>query len=167
MRVVALALISLLCLSACGPDPDAEKARAAHEQHLAWQKAHPKEYAAQRAAQRAAAARQAAYAADHTPCKEYGRALEALPNISSIVSSYSCQGVGQGVLIHLTIRDSAWSVADYDERLQLAKGMWAQCVRVVHPPQADSCHVRLVGEAGEDLGGSNAFAGSMIDVSKD
>lgn len=148
------------------PDAETEKARAAHEHRLAWQKAHPKEYALQQDQLGAEAAKRA-YAAEHTPCKNFGRGIEAIPDISSVVASYTCQSVGGGVLIHLTVRDSAWSSADYDERLQLAKGMWGACVRLVRPEHADSCHVRLVGEAGEELGGSNAFVGSMIDVSKD
>jgi hypothetical protein len=162
----------------------AAQARAAHEQRLAWQKAHPKEWAAQKAAARAALYKAAAerqaqrlsqqkrdeaqreYAAEHTPCKEFGRGIDSM-DVGSVLSKYDCTEIGGGVLIHITVRDSAWSIADYDERLRLAKGLWAECVKYAHPEQADSCHVKLVGEGGEDLGGSNDFAGSMIDVSKD
>ena len=89
--------------------------------------------------------------------------------MGTLVASYSCGDIGGGVFynIRITVRDEAWESADYDERLQLAKGLWAMCLKYAHPDQADSCHVKLIGEAGEDLGGSNDFAGSIIDVNKD
>lgn len=189
-------LISLIfaasILAGCGGGNDAAarqhaaQAWANHLHRLAWQRAHPKEWAAKQARaraenlrkaelaqqRRAAAAAHAAaaarYAAEHTPCKEFGRGLESINGVGNIVASYNCTQVGSdGVLIHVTVRDEAWQSFDYDERLQLAKSLWAGCVKYAHPEQADSCHIKLVGEAGEDLGGSNDFAGSIIDVSKD
>jgi hypothetical protein len=77
MRITAFFLAPLLVLSACGPDAETEKARAAHEHRLAWQKAHPKEYALQQAQLGAEAAKRAAYAAEHTPCKNFGRGIDA------------------------------------------------------------------------------------------
>jgi len=210
----ALATLSIAMLSACADNSretvaqkhaaqqHAAMAKANHRRRLAWQKAHPREWAAAKAAARADAARRvaareaqkaaaraeaarrvaareaqrreqaakaaaaSAYASTHTPCKEFGRSLDAI-HAGNIVSGYDCSTVGgDGYLIHVTMLDDAWSTADYDERLRLAKGLWEMCVRVAHPGMADSCHVKLVGQGGEDLGGSNDFAGSMIDVSK-
>lgn len=166
--------------------------RANHERRLAWQKAHPTEYAEQKRrlraelaaretrrrdalarqaaekrarAQRAAAA--AAVAAEHTGCRGFGHDLKAL-GVGDVIAGYDCRNIaGDSYLIHVTVRDDAWTVFSYDKRLQLAKGLWSICVRSAHPKMADYCHVRLIGEAGEDLGGSSMFAGSMIDVSRD
>ena len=190
MKKPLFLFITLCTLGACAGDDATEKqhraqAWANHMHRLAWQKAHPKEWEAQkaqaradalkkaeaaqkrRAAEAAREAAQARYAAEHTPCKEFGRGLESL-NAGDVIASYDCREVGSdGVIIHITVRDAAWQYYDYDQRLQLAKGLWGACVKYAHPQQADSCHVRLVGEAGEDLGGSNSFAGSMIDVNKE
>lgn len=209
LRAITLRLIIVLSLAStfvsCGPNDsevDAqhqEQQRANHLRRVAWQKAHPHEWAAEKARlhaeelaraaakrrlhaeelagaetkrqARAAAAEkavaQAQYAAAHTPCKEFARGLESV-QVGSILASYDCSSPGNGIVsIHITVRDEAWESADYDERLRLAKDLWAMCVKYAHPDQADSCHVKLVGEAGEDLGGSNDFFGSVIDVSKD
>lgn len=104
---IALSLLVALSLVACGPDPDQQRAKAEHEKRLAWQKQHSKEYVAQRQAERAKAAREAAYAAEHTPCKEFGRGLEGISGIGNLVASYNCREVGGGVIAHVTIRDSA------------------------------------------------------------
>ncbi len=185
----ALLLGSILV--ACGSNTDSNdqahraQAWANHLHRLAWQKAHPTQWAAEkarlrkeaarrieleqeaRAAASARAAAQAQYAAAHTPCKEFGRGLDSI-QAGNVLAGYDCKEVVSGAyLIHVTVRDEAWEAFDYDQRLGLAKGLWAACVKFAHPEQADSCHVKLVGEQGEDLGGSNDFAGSMIDVSKD
>jgi hypothetical protein len=201
IRFASLLLIAVMT-AGCGgqADDNAKKAAAAHaavaranhERRLAWQKAHPAEYAAQRrkmraelaareerrrqdaakrvTEQRARAARAAAaaaIAAEHTGCRGFGHDLKRL-DVGPILASYDCQNVaGDSYLIHVTVRDEAWTAFSYDRRLQLAKGLWAMCVKSVRPKMADFCHVRLVGEAGEDLGGSSYFAGSMIDVSHD
>ncbi len=39
-------------------------------------------------------------------------------------------------------------------------------MKAAHLNQSDSCHMKLIDEQGEDLGGSNNFAGSIIDVNK-
>lgn len=183
-------VVAATILAGCADNSAAERQHVAqawanHLHRLAWQKAHPKEWAARQAKMRADAlkkaelrqqqlaaearrrAAQARYATEHTPCKEFGRGLESL-NAGAVLASYNCEQVGSdGVLIHITVRDEAWQSFDYDQRLRLAKALWAGCVKYAHPEQADSCHVKLVGEAGEALGGSNDFAGSIIDVSKD
>lgn len=195
-HAITLRFIVLLSLAStfvsCGPSDSAADAqhqaqqRANHIRRLAWQKAHPQEWAAAKARShaeelaraeamrqsRAAAAEKAVahaqYAAAHTPCKEFGRGLESISEMGTLVANYSCGDIGAGIFnIRITVRDEAWESADYDERLQLAKGLWAMCVKYAHPDQADSCHVKLIGEAGEALGGSSDFAGSIIDVNKD
>jgi hypothetical protein len=191
-RPCLVILLLTSALSSCASNDSASdrqheaQQRANHLRRLAWQKAHPSEWAAEKArvhAQelaRAEAARRAraeaaeratakaAYAAAHTRCKEFGRGIESISEIGGVVAGYSCGEIAAGIVnVHVTVRDSAWESADYDQRLRLAKGLWGMCVKYAHPDQADSCHVRLVGEGGEDLGGSNDFAGSMIDVSKD
>ena len=155
-------------------------ARANHIRRLAWQQTHPREFTAQKEHERLVIAEQqrvasgkrlhatkvAAYAANHTPCKEFGSALSIAA--SAGVLGYRCEGVAKsGYLIHVKISNEAWSPIDYDTRLQIAKNLWNLCVNATQVTSADSCHVRLDGEAGEDLGGSNPFAGSIIDVSKD
>ena len=188
ISVLALSTAFVSCASNDGAADQQHRAlqRANHLRRLAWQKAHPREWAEQKAqrhaeevAQAEAARRaravaaeradaKAAYAAAHTPCKEFGRGLESVSEIGNLVASYSCGEIGDGIFnIRITVRDDAWEGADYDERLRLAKDLWGMCVKYAHPDQADSCHVRLIGEAGEDLGGSNDFAGSVIDVNKD
>lgn len=199
-RYVAVGML-LVSLAACGnASADSDQAakahdaaaRANHARRLAWQKAHPAQYAAEKRAARAelalqeerrerrvaaeAAERQAeakrsavqaAYLAAHSGCRGFGSDLESL-NVGAVVSKYDCSGIGSdGYLVHVTVVDDAWTQFSYDRRLQLAQGLWAMCVKGAKPKTADSCHVRLVGEAGEDLGGSNDFAGSMIDVSRD
>ena len=70
--------------------------------------------------------------------------------------------------MEFTIRDEAWSALTYDQRLRLAKSLWGVCIQAArmqsHP---DGCNIKLIGEAGEKLGGSSWLAGSMIDVNKD
>lgn len=101
-------------------------------------------------------------------CKKWGALLRSAGG-GAIVASYECRGANGGPYsIHATIRDEAWTVLDYDQRLRLAKSLWEGCVKAAALYEnADSCHVKLYGEAGESLGGSNDFAGSMIDVTKD
>ncbi|GAC1412603.1 MAG: hypothetical protein NVSMB64_22890 [Candidatus Velthaea sp.] len=69
--------------------------------------------------------------------------------------------------VSFTARDSIWSAGDYDERLRLVKLLWQMSIKQSQlSDHADSVHIHLIGEGGESLGGSNSFAGSMIDVEK-
>lgn len=117
----------------------------------------------------------AAHAARHAPelspqglCDRYKATLiDATSAITEVVGHLDCRASGGGYHVDVTILDSAWTQLDYDQRLGLAKSLWQACVKTAHPETADRCHVKLIGEQGEPLGGSNDFIGSSIDVNKD
>jgi hypothetical protein len=95
--------------------------------------------------------------------------LKGVDSMAQIVVEISCSGVDREIFsADVRIRDDAWTALTYDKRLRLAQMLWNGAVQQSkfddHP---DSVHVKLLGEAGERLGGSNDFAGSILDVSKD
>jgi len=101
-------------------------------------------------------------------CAAFGAKLRGVSGVGEIVASYRCSGEDRSIFhVDATIRDEAWTAMTYDQRLSLAHSLWAGAVGAARLEQADSAHVRLVGEQGESLGGSSWLAGSMIDVNKD
>jgi hypothetical protein len=104
-----------------------------------------------------------------TPKKVCNNLHTLLADTGSVVGGMICRQIKSDLWsIHYTIRDAAWTAFTYDQRLQLAKGLWAGCIKAAHmSSKPDSCNITLDGEAGERLGGSSWLAGSMIDVNKD
>jgi hypothetical protein len=130
--------------------------------------------AAQQESARVANAKKRAYDETHGPrsvsaaCDAFHAKLGQTEGIGAIVKSEDCRGQDREIFhVDVTIRDEAWTSFTYDQRLRLAKSLWYGAVGAARLTQADAVHVRLIGEAGEDLGGSNSFAGSMIDVRRD
>ena len=103
-----------------------------------------------------------------TPQKVCSNLHTLLADVSSIVGGMECRQIQSDLWsIHYTIRDEAWTSFSYDQRLRLAKGLWASCIKAANmSSKPDSCNITLDGEAGERLGGSSWLAGSMIDVDK-
>lgn len=100
----------------------------------------------------------------HAACDAFGKKLNSIEGIGSIVKSYTCRGDAGGPYdLDVTITDDSWSQLDYDQRLQLAKSLWNGWVTAADPSKPDSDYIHLIGEAGEELGGSG-FAGSLVDV---
>lgn len=104
-----------------------------------------------------------------TPQKVCGNLHKLLGDVGDVVAGTTCRQIQTDLWsIHYTIRDAAWTTFSYDQRLQLAQGLWAACVKAANMrSKPDSCNITLDGEAGERLGGSSWLAGSLLDVSKD
>ncbi len=102
-------------------------------------------------------------------CTAFGDRLRGVGGIGDIVDSYSCRGEDRSIFdVEVTVRDKAWTAFTYDERLRLAQSLWQGAVAAARlNEKPDSAHIKLVGQAGESLGGSSWLAGSMIDVNKD
>lgn len=102
-------------------------------------------------------------------CNAFSARINGIEGIGQVVKSWSCSGEDRDLFkVDVTINDEAWRTFDYDERLRLAKSLWEGAVHAARfESKPDSARIKLIGQAGEDLGGSNWLAGSMIDVSKD
>jgi hypothetical protein len=86
------------------------------------------------------------------------------PN-STVVASLTCDGVpGDDFSVTCIMRDDAWVVMTHDTRLKLATSMQSAAAHFSGLDEnADKARIKLVGEAGESLGGSG-FAGSAVSV---